>query len=44
VHPGEDAKVAGSTDLSTEDIATVELRAAADDAVLLESPGDTSQS
>ena len=44
VHPGEDAKVAGSTDLATEDIGTVELRAVADDAVLLQAPGDVSTS
>jgi hypothetical protein len=35
VLPGEDAKVVGSTDLPTIDIAAIELRAVADDAVLL---------
>ncbi|MGZ4638059.1 MAG: anti-sigma factor family protein [Actinomycetes bacterium] len=42
VLPGEDAKVAGSTDLTTKDIATVELRAVADNAVLLQTPGRSS--
>ena len=36
VLPGEDATVVGSTDLATELIAKIELRAVADDAVLLE--------
>jgi hypothetical protein len=36
VLPGEDATVVGSTDLATERIAKIELRAVADDAVLLE--------
>lgn len=35
VLPGEDAKVVGSTDLTTRGIATIELRTLADDAVLL---------
>jgi hypothetical protein len=40
VLPGEDAKVVGSTDLSTSGIAAIELRAVADDALLLQSkPG-----
>jgi hypothetical protein len=40
VLPGEDAKVVGSTDLAARDIAAIELRAVADDAVLLQSrPG-----
>jgi hypothetical protein len=40
VLPGDDAKVVGSTDLSTSGIAAIELRAVADDAVLLQStPG-----
>jgi anti-sigma factor RsiW len=38
VHPGEDVKVVGSTDLSTSGIASVELRRVADDAVLLQAP------
>lgn len=36
VLPGEDATVVGSTDLTPDQIATIELRAVADDAVLLE--------
>jgi hypothetical protein len=36
VLPGEDAKVVGSTDLAASGIATIELRAVADDAVLLQ--------
>ena len=40
VLPGEDAKVAGSTDLAASGIAAIELQAVADDAVLLQSkPG-----
>ena len=40
VVPGEDAKVAGSTDLAASGIAAIELQAVADDAVLLQSkPG-----
>ena len=35
VLPGEDAKVVGSTNLPTSGIAAIELRAVADDAVLL---------
>jgi hypothetical protein len=37
VVPGEDAKVAGSTDLAASGIAAIELQAVADDAVLLQS-------
>jgi hypothetical protein len=36
VLPGEDATVVGSTDLTPDQIATIELRAVADDTVLLE--------
>ena len=36
VLPGEDATVMGSTDLTADEIARIELRAVADDAVLLE--------
>jgi len=35
VHPGEDATVVGSTDLTTGDIARIELRVVADGTVLL---------
>jgi anti-sigma factor RsiW len=35
VHPGEDATVQGSTDLTTDDIARIELRLVDDDSVLL---------
>ena len=35
VLPGEDAKVVGATDLPASGIATIELQAVADDAVLL---------
>jgi anti-sigma factor RsiW len=45
VRPGEDAKVVGSTDLPASGIATIQLQAAADDAVLLQStPGHGSWS
>jgi hypothetical protein len=45
VLPGEDAKVVGSTDLPTGGIAAIEVRAGADDAVLLQSkPGHSSWS
>ena len=39
VLPGEDATVVGSTDLRPDQIATIEMRAVADDAVLLEAEG-----
>ena len=39
VLPGEDATVVGSTDLRPDQIATIEMRAVADDAVLLEAQG-----
>ena len=42
VHPGEDAKVAGSTDLATEESRRSSCRAVADDAVLLQALGDSS--
>jgi hypothetical protein len=41
--PGEDATVAGSTDLAPSKIASIELRRVTDDAVLLEAPVRTAR-